>query len=304
MLDWLFLLRPTLFYPIWTYYLAGHWGGKTSGSGENGFEQATGLWASVAALSLVVGGVFILNQVQDRETDRVNRKLFLLCDGIFPVGWAYAEAALVTLAGLALGFWIDVRVGALLSGLFILSGVGYNYAPFRWKDRAIMGLLTNATAGFLIYSLGWMTAGGHPMLPWRALAYMVAGGCVYLNTTLPDLKGDTHANKRTFGVRYGVKATARWALILEIITVGLAGYFRDWILFIPALAVLPLFIWGATRSTVEEVMRATKYSVAALAVGVCVVFPLYLVPVFFVFFLTRWYYKARFDFDYPNFKTS
>ena len=105
-------------------------------------------------------------------------------------------------------------------------------------------------------------------------------------------------------MRYGVKATARWALILEIITVGLAGYYRDWILFIPALAVLPLFVWGATRSTVEEVMRATKYSVAALAVGVCVVFPLYLIPVFLVFFLTRWYYKARFDFDYPNFKTS
>lgn len=304
MFDWLFLLRPTLFYPIWTYYLAGHWGGQTFGRGENGFHHSMGIWGSVGALSLTVGSIYIFNQIQDRETDRVNHKLFLLSDGHFPVRWAYIEAAVFAVLGLCWGFLIDVKVGLMLSALLLLSGYCYNYAPFRWKDHAIMGMLTNGVSGYVLYSLGWMTAGGEPALTWRALAYMVAGACVYLNTTLPDLKGDAATGKVTFGVRYGVKATARWALVLEVLTVVMAWQLKEWILFWPALAVLPLFIWGACCSTVEEVMRVTKYSVLALAVGVCVVFPAFLIPVFVVFFMTRWYYKARFNFDYPNFKTS
>ncbi|MCK5146626.1 UbiA family prenyltransferase [bacterium] len=301
--DWLFLLRPTLFYPIWTYYLAGHWSAKAFGHGENGFHRSMGLFGSIAALSLVVGSIYILNQIRDRETDRINHKLFLLSEGHIPVGGAYIEAGLLAVIGLLWGFWIDQHVGFVLLALLAISGYGYNYPPFCWKDRAIMGLVTNAVSGYVLYSLGWATAGGHPVLPMRGLAYMLAGACVYLNTTLPDLKGDAASGKITFGVKYGVKATARWALILEIATVIVAGYFKEWILFIPALVVLPLYVWGATRSTVDEIMRATKYSVLALAIGVCVVFPLYLIPVFVVFFMTRWYYKARFNFDYPNFKS-
>jgi 4-hydroxybenzoate polyprenyltransferase len=263
-----------------------------------------GFWGTVGALSITVGSIYILNQIRDQKTDHVNRKLFLLSDGHVSVKWAYIQAALFGLIGLVWGFWIDRQVGFMLSAMLLLSGYGYNYPPFRWKDRAIMGLVTNGLSGMVIYALGWATAGGHPLLPWRGVAYFLAGGCVYLNTTLPDMKGDAAADKITFGVKYGVKATARWALILEMATVALAGYFREWILFFPAVAVIPLYVWGASRSTVDEVIRATKYSVLALAVGVCVVFPAFLIPVFIVFFMTRWYYKARFDFDYPNFKAS
>jgi len=303
-LDYVFLIRPTLFYPIWTFFLAGVWGGMRFGKGTCDFAHPVGpLWVAVG-LTLVTGGIFILNQIQDVETDRVNGKLFLLANGIIPVKEAYLEAALLTVWGLALGFWIDSRIGLGFFVLFVLSGWLYNYPPTRWKNRPVMGLLINGTGGLVIYSLGWMVGGGRGFVPLRVVIYALAGVAVFLNTTLPDMEGDAETGKITFGVRYGVKKTVVWAFVLEIFAVGLAFWFRDWLLFIPGLVVLPFFLMSAAKQTMVEVLRATKFSVLALAAAVCVVFPWYLLPVFGVFFFSKWYYRKRFDFEYPSFRSS
>ena len=301
--DFLFILRPTLYYPIWTFFLAGHWGGKTLGGGEIGIREPGGFWPIIIALSCIVGSVFILNQIKDIETDRVNGKLFLLSDGIISIKAAYMEAALLALAGLILGFFIDWQLGLLLAVLFILSGYCYNYPPAAWKDCAIMGIVTNAGAGLLIYSVGWYAAGGEPLVPLNSIAYVMAGASVYLNTTLPDRKGDGSTGKITFGVKYGVRNTAIWALIFEVLMLALAACFKDQLLFISGIIMLPFFAYGALKATVEDVTRATKFSVLALAVAVCIIYPMYLLPIFGVFFLSKWYYKTRFNLNYPSFKS-
>ena len=204
---------------------------------------------------------------------------------------------------MALGFWIDARAGLALVVLLILSGWLYNYPPMAWKDRPIMGIVTNATGGLIIYCLGWMTTGGGSLCPPQVAAYTLAGAAVFLNTTLPDMAGDEKTGKITFGVRYGVEATAVWALILETLTVILAFILRDWLLFIAGFVVFPLFIVGVFKRTVPNVLWATKFSVLALAGAICIVHPWYLVPVFVVFFFSKWYYKKRFNFNYPSFKS-
>ena len=302
--DYFFLLRPTLFYPIWTFFLAGVWGGKRFGIGAPDFTHSMGLLWVALGLSLIMGGVFVLNQIQDIETDKANGKLFLLANGIIPVREAYWEAALMTISGLGLGLWIDIRVGLGFLILLILSGWLYNYPPMRWKDKPVMGIVTNATGGLVIYCLGWMSGGGEGLIPLRVTAYTLAGAAVFLNTTLPDIDGDAKTDKITFGVRYGLEKTALWALILEAITISLAFLFRDWLLFIPGLIVFPLFIVGCVNRTMVDVLRATKFSVLALAVAICIFSPWYLLPVVFVFFFSKWYYKKRFNFDYPSFRSS
>lgn len=303
-LDYIFLLRPTLFYPIWTFFLAGVWGGQRFGHGVADLTHTTGFFWVSAALSLVVGGVFILNQIKDTETDRINGKLFLIANGLVPIRHAAVEAALFSITGLVLGAWIDYRIGVILAALFTLSGYCYNFEPFSWKARPILGILTNVIGGVFIYSLGWISGGGHGLMPLRVLAYAAAGGSVFLNTTLPDIEGDRQTGKITFGVRYGVSHSALWSLILEGITVLLALIFRDWLLFFPAIAVMPFFVIGLARKTIPDVLRATKLSVLALVAGVCILFPWYLVPVVLVFFFSKWYYKRRFDFDYPSFRNA
>ena len=303
--DSFFLLRPTLFYPIWTFFLAGYWGGMKFSRGNSNIAHPGGMfWIIIISLTLLMGGVFIFNQIQDKQTDKANKKLFLLANDIVPVKKAYIEAFFLTTAGLSLSFWVDIKVGAGFLILFALSGLLYNYPPTVWKNRPIMGLVTNSIGGFLIYSLGWIAGRGDGGLLLHGSSYTLAGGAVFLNTTLPDMNGDKKTGKVTFSVQYGVKKTVLWALVLETIALVLAFLCRDWLLFIPGIIVFPFFFLSTVKHTVAEAVRTTKFSVLALATAICIVFPWYLVPVFFIFFFSKFYYKKRFDFDYPNFKAS
>ena len=166
-----------------------------------------------------------------------------------------------------------------------------------------MGLLVNGIGGWIIYTIGWKAAGGAEWFTLRSMAYALAGVSVFLNTTLPDMAGDEKTGKITFVLRYGVGKTAIWALILEAAAVVLALLSRDWILFIPGIVSLPLFVFAAIKRTAKEVIRATKYTILALVIAVCAVFPWYTFVILFVFFFTKWYYKKRFNFNYPSLKS-
>lgn len=300
--DPVFLIRPTLMLPAWIFFLAGVW--SVQHHAIHPVRSFSDILLSGLALTAVMGAVYILNQIQDVETDRVNRKLFLISEGHVPIRSAWLEAALLVFSGLFLGFQIDIRTGLFLGVLFLLTGWAYNFPPARFKDRPVASLLVNGTGGLLIASLGWVSGGGTGWIPMRACVYFFACASVSFNTMLPDIKGDRVAGKITFAVRYGLRATVIWALVTESITVILAWLFREWILFYPALAMLPFFLYALTQKSVSDVVRATKYSVLAMAAAVCVEYPWFLIPIFTVFFGSRLYYKVRFGLNYPSFKHS
>jgi 4-hydroxybenzoate polyprenyltransferase len=301
-LDPVFLLRPTLMFPVWIFFLAGLWSaGQQPLPSES--RTSASLWIGLS-LTAVMGAVYILNQIQDVETDRINRKLFLISDGHVPVRSAYMEAALLVFASLFAGFQIEIRAGLLLLILFLLTGWTYSFPPAQFKNRPIASLIVNGGGGLLIASLGWVAGGGAGWIPLQSIVYFFACAAVSFNTMLPDIEGDRTAGKITFAVRFGLRVTAIWALGTESVTVILAWIFREWIVFYPALAMLPFFIYALTRKEISEVVRATKYSVLTMAIAICIVYPWFLIPVFVVFFGSRLYYKARFGLDYPSLKNS
>jgi 4-hydroxybenzoate polyprenyltransferase len=295
-LDYVFLLRPILFYPVWTFFLAGFW----NGSRISGMGSLFAMVFCASALTLLLGAVYILNQIQDRKTDKANGKLFLLANGIIPIETAVWEAVLLAVIAISSALFFNTRFGFLLVLIFILTGYLYNYPPFLWKDKPIMGLATNVLGGILIYSSGWYSGGGQGRWPVEALAYACAVAAAYFSTTLPDMKGDAKNGKLTFPVRYGIPKTVAWSLAFETCSLVLSLLFRQWLLFFPALLGFPFFIRAAIKKTVSESVRATKISISSLAISVCVVYPVYLLPIVGVFFLSKWYYKKRFGFDYPN----
>jgi 4-hydroxybenzoate polyprenyltransferase len=304
LLDSLFLLRPTLFLPVWTYFLAGRAGGaRTPRASLQPLHPVGALWI-MAALSMLMGGVYILNQIQDIETDRRNRKLFLLANGIVPVRWAYAEAAVLSAAAAGLAFWADPLFGLGFVTLFLIAGILYNFPPTAWKNQPIPGIIVNGAGSMLIYDIGWVAGGGAQELPPQAFAYAFAVIAVFLNTTLPDRRGDGATGKVTFGVRYGLGPTTAWALVFEGGSFALSLFLREWLLFIPSALALPFFVKAAVRRKLPDTLAATKFAVSALACAVCVVYPGTLLLIAAVFFLSRWYYRKRFGFDYPNFRAS
>jgi len=301
--DSVFLVRPVLLYPVWIFFLAGVWGGRAS-AGPGLEEPGPGLLPVIAALTMVMASVYILNQIQDRETDRANGKLFLLANGIIPLKHAYLEACLLGAAGLALGFLACREAGFLLLGLFIVAGILYNYPPSVWKNKPVAGLLANGIGGLIIHAVGWNTSRPGAWIPVESIAYFTACMAVTLNTTLPDMEGDRGTGKITFGVRFGVAATAFLSCMLEVATVILAFILGDRPLFFSSALVCAFFVLAAFRPSVESVVRATKFSVVAFAAAVCVGFPWFAVLALSVFLGTKLYYKLRFHFDYPNLKST
>lgn len=298
--DSVFLVRPTLMYPIWIFFLAGVWSGRrwtTMGSVSTSHAFLIGI-----GLTLVMASVYILNQIQDAATDRINRKLFLICDGHVSIRKAYTEAFILGPLGVLSGFTADFRAGCILSFLLFLAGFIYSFPPARMKDRPIGGLMVNGLGGLIIFTLGWIAAGGEGWIPVRSIAYFGGFAAVMLNTTMPDIKGDRETGKVTFAVKYGVRITVVWALIIEIMTVGLAYYFKEWIIFFPGLSMVPFFIYALSKKKVADVVRATKYTVFAMAIAVCMMFPWFVIPIFIIFFGSRLYYRKRFGFNYPNLK--
>lgn len=301
MFDYLFLIRPTLMYPIWIFFLSGIWSGRRLHESP----QLLPIHPMIigTGLTFVMAAIYILNQIQDVNTDRINRKLFLLCDGHVSIRNAYMEALFLGPTGIILGFLADVRAGSLLAVLFIFGGYIYSYPPARMKDRPVGGILINGLGGVVNFTLGWMSAGNEGWIPLRSLVYFCGVAAVMLNTTMPDIKGDRETGKITFAVKYGVRKTVVWALVIEIITVILAYYFQEWIIFYPGLLMVPFFIYALSKKDILDVIRATKYSVFFMAIAICVLFPLFLIPVFVIFFGSKWYYKRRFGLDYPSFKS-
>ncbi|MCG3119953.1 MAG: hypothetical protein ALAOOOJD_02511 [bacterium] len=302
--DYIFVLRPTLFFPVWTVYAAGYLSfHKFSQGGIEGAApglEATAL-SMLGILTLLMGSGYILNQLCDIETDRRNQKLFLIADHHLSPVAAWTEMIGLGAFALAASFFYGKIIGVLLVAIFLLTGIFYNVAPFAWKGRPWLGLFSNALGALLIFMAGWWSQ----KIEWQlamqhALPYMFAVAAVYLYTTLLDLDGDADTAKMTFGVRYGFAVTAIVGCVLEIGALVAAGWLQDWIIFYPALIAAPFFLYAALKQRLPDVARAIKFPIVFLALAVCLKIWQYFVLLGAVFYFSRWYYRKRFGLNYPN----
>lgn len=308
-LDYIFVLRPTLFFPVWTVFLAGFFVQQkfgvaathaTNHSTSHATLNSNALWIGVA-LTLLMGAVFVLNQIRDRFTDHQNRKLFLIAHGHLSPKAAFIESLILIAASFVLAFLFSSAVMDLLFlVIFVITGLLYSFKPFSWKDKPIMGMVTNIAGAFLIFAVGWTLKGTLSLeMLLHAVPYASAVAAVYLYTTLPDIEGDQSSEKMTFAVKYGTKATVYAGLAFEIFSLVTAYILDDPVIFYPAFFSLPFFIWAALKLDMKDVLRAVKYPILFLALAVCVDVPKFFILLVAVYFLSKLYYRFRFGINYP-----
>lgn len=310
--DFFFVLRPTLFFPVWTVFAAGYfvhqevalkWCGERAGGNGHLPENVPPLLVGLL-LTLLMGGVFVLNQLHDVATDRQNRKLFLIAHGHISPFAAKAEAFLLLAVAMAATGALGFVWGLLFLAILVLAGLLYNFRPFSWKDRPWLGLLANALGACLIFAVGWRasaSAGGEALLMLvHAVPYVAAVAAVYLYTTLLDAEGDRLTTKMTFAVKYGLNATTIAGAFLEIIALAAAWALKDRIMLYPALLSAPFFLLAAMRRKDVDIHRAIKLPILFLAIAICFQAVEYLLLLLFVFFFSKWYYRYRFGIVYPS----
>lgn len=294
-LDYFFFIRPVLLPPVWTIALLG-----TVRSGLT-HEMPVTMWAVFFLhLAALFGGVYALNQICDVETDRLNRKLYFLPEGLISIdaAWRFTIALDVLAISLSVIFgWRHL----LLTGFIVVLGIVYSVGSAPWKNHPWLGLMSNAIGhGLVVHLFGFVITACPLSESWRGgIGYALAVAAVYLATTVPDSEGDRLTGKRTAAVQWGDRITMSVASVLVCAAIGVAGWSGDWYLAISAAAALPFFVFGAVRSRAAS--TAAKAAVGALSVAAAVAYPVYLVLLVSGFIATRLFFRWRFGISYPNF---
>ncbi len=305
--DYIFLLRPTLFFPVWTVFAAGFIAAIRFETGQaHGVADAATYGMFLMAglgLTLLMGGVFIINQLADEEIDRSNNKLFLIANGCVSKSAARIETGIVSLVGLALAGIVSWRLAVVFVIVFAVTGALYSLPPFKWKDKALPGLLLNALGAMLVFFAGWLThlPLGQESL-FASIPYILSVTAVYLYTTLLDQEGDQQHQKTTFAVQFGKKNTIRFGAVLLFAGLILSYLDQDAVIFYPALFAFPLFLVAAFREEIRDADRAIKYPIFFLALAVSMIWNWFFVLIIVTYYLSKAYYKYRFGVNYPSFE--
>jgi 4-hydroxybenzoate polyprenyltransferase len=303
-LDYFFVLRPMLFFPGWSTMMAGYFIESRSS-----WFPAYQLHINYADLlfllfgfALIMGSSFVLNQLKDIESDKKNKKLFIISNGILSSRTIWWEVVILTVLSIVISFRINLQVGILVIIFFVVTGLLYNFPPAKMKDRPWGSLFANAMMGWLAFSIGWAANKSVNIdLLTDSIPYICFNTALYLFTILPDREGDRISGKKTMAVIFDMKNIIRLAFILYIAGLIVSIWLFDRQALTFYFFSLPFFIVTLTSSNVEHTIRATKYGILFFAVSICLRWPVYLGLMVLGFFGTKWYFKKRFDFNYPNF---
>ena len=302
--DYLFILRPTLFFPVWTVFAAGYFICERN-QAQIDVSKAFHSMPLIAgiAMTLMMGSAFIINQITDRDIDKENNKLFILADGYIALWKARIEAILLAGFSIFVAFGINLALGTFFVLTFLLTGILYSCRPFMWKDKALLGILANGLGAILIFSAGWCSGGPISLQGFlHAVPYGLAVSAVYLLTTLLDAKGDAHFGKLTFAVKYKKNKTLVAGTLFSFLTLGCALYLDDPLILYSALFSAPLFTIAVIRQQRQDIQRAIKFPILILALTICVLWPPFFVIIISTFYCAKLYYRQRFNINYPSFE--
>jgi 4-hydroxybenzoate polyprenyltransferase len=308
--DMLFLLRLPLLAPVWTVLILG-WIAGSPNARAGGLVYGT-LFVNLFAFSLLVASIYVVNQIQDIESDRINRKLFLLPRGIISIPAAWALATVCAATGLALAF----TQGIWMFALFVLgffTGILYNLPPAQLKNHPTGGVIANSLGhGMITFFVGWLSAKHGQAITAEllmlgllsSLAPAFANGAVFLATTIPDDAGDRQTGKRTFCVAYGKKATSVAALVMCVFALGTSFLIENhfWVMALPALLSLGVFVNFAVTAKKDSAFYSFKWPVFLLSIFVTLFVPAYGALILITFIASRVYYRYRFGIEYPTFR--
>ncbi len=298
-LDLIFAARPMLHLPLWSIYLVSlHYHYALSGE-KFGWSNIIML----ACLSLVASGAYYINQIYDRESDRINDKVGFLKKGFLTERNVMAAHLLTSVAAIAISFYYKpVTVFIVLQMYFF--GFLYSVPPFRLKDRPIYGLLVNMwgigflTAFLVMPEIGFHNAG---YLGWDNPFYFAfAVGSSYILTTIPDRQGDGNSGKRTLAVWIGRSGAIVCALILSLASVW-AAYKSDfpWLIAVAVIACVLTIASLVTRLD-RLLFGAIKLPILLLSLLAGYFYPGFLLFMIAMIVGTRLYYRKRFGVTYPR----
>jgi 4-hydroxybenzoate polyprenyltransferase len=302
--DYLFVLRPLILTPAWSFFLLGAREGYRSEAARTGTSAGHPLFPDPVvflALTAILGTAYLLNQIFDKETDRINKKVFYLAEGFFRA----RSLVLMALAYFLVASFLFHHTGSIhkMPLIFaLLLSLLYSLPPFRLCSRPFLDLAANA-AGFggIAFVLGYTVY--DPAIGRAAalsIPYVLLVGGIFVITTAMDMEGDRTTGKTTTSVRIGGPASEKLGCVLTACAVLASLVVRHH--FATVLCAIPLLIcvgaypggstWKRSFFVQSSVLVVILAAIAAWPLYACIILPLVV--------LARFYYARRFGIIYPG----
>ncbi len=295
--DFLFVLRPVILIPAWSFYLIGAAAARPGASLQGAFPSP------VTALSLtaILVTAYVLNQIFDTESDEKNNKCLFLSRGIFTARTLILIAAL---AFLAASFAYHRTAGAARPPLVIALALSFAYSlpPLRLCARPVLDLLANAIGyGGIAFVLGFGVF--DPSLSaaaTRSLPYVLLVAATFLHTTILDFTGDSETGKKSTTVLVGVRASAIAAVALTALGFVMAAAARDLVAAVVTGASLPVAAYPLSKKSLGASAFVVQANTLIATLAAAFFWPAYLALVVPLVALSRFYHKRRFGIIYPG----
>jgi len=123
---------------------------------------------------------------------------------------------------------------------------------------------------------------------------------VHILTTIPDKEGDKATGKKTIGVIFPMRA----ALFTALISFGGAALVAHYSNILPLMIIgvisATLALTALVTANLQIILAAAKIPILLLTLLAGYFYPIYFLFIVALLFLTRAYYKRRFNVVYPG----
>lgn len=317
-LDYIAVLRPVLHIPVWTMLLLGYYKGLDGrltthvslplmGNIPVVLRPDSEILITLFLYSLLMGAVYILNQMSDSHTDEINGKLYLVAQGYIKKSNLRIQIGVLLSISVIIAFLRFPQMYVYLILLSIVLGVLYSVPPVRLKGRPILDLLANAFGfGVVAFAVGWISKSAFSTEPiLDCLPYVICVSAAFINTTIPDIKGDVQSGDVTTGAFLGIRNSCIVSTLLVGIVPLISLLLGDFICLTASALSLPFHLymtvsnWDERSPKIPAITLATKVSLLVLSLLIAVLIPLYFALLISTLLLMKVYYRMRFGISYP-----
>ena len=139
-LDSVAVFRLTLLFPVWTLVLLGYHSESTMPEAPTA-SQPLRLWTTLCLYTLLIGVVYIVNQITDRETDAVNNKLYLVARGYVKLKVLKWQIGFLMTLSILLSLLVFPRNLAYFTLIPLLIILGFAYSVCRLVISTVSTLI-------------------------------------------------------------------------------------------------------------------------------------------------------------------
>ncbi|XOV92310.1 MAG: geranylgeranylglycerol-phosphate geranylgeranyltransferase [Bacteroidota bacterium] len=170
----------------------------------------------IASTLMIAAGGFIINDYYDQKIDMINRPEKVIVGTKFRRRLAMLSHLFLSITGIAIGFWLDVRIGAV----HILSAFGLWYYSNHLRRLPIIGNITISFITSLTLLIVAVFFRSHEPLVY--IYSLFAFFTVFVREIIKDIedvKGEAAAGCQTIPVVWGIRG-AKFFIYMIIIAGG------------------------------------------------------------------------------------